>query len=101
MTSEENFELLRKILEDSEMAKEFLKYLDFDFDKKEFGEFVRRYLKEYGKGMEVGGLGDSDKAKIYLMALEKEEELEEGEGKVGKDDKEKEKPKKFENTEGP
>jgi hypothetical protein len=66
--------MLRRILDEPDMAKEFLKYLDFDFGKKEFGEFVIKYYPEE-KNNDFERLSDSDKARIYLLALHKEQEL--------------------------
>ena len=74
MTAEENFDMLRRILDEPDMAKEFLKYLDFDFGKKEFGEFVMKYYPEE-KYDKFDRLLESDKARIYLLSLQKEQEL--------------------------
>lgn len=73
LTPGDYFELLKKLLEDPNISKEFFKSLNFDFTSKEFKDFVSKEFPEESKEIDLQNLNDNLKAKFYILALEKEE----------------------------
>jgi len=53
LTSSDYFELLKKLLEDPNISKEFFKSLNFDFTSKEFKEFVSKEFPEESKDIDL------------------------------------------------